>query len=76
MSEEKFHCACGQNLKCKGDCRDENLFREDRKFLRLCPSAYNNRHQEQRPKREVSLRTQVPELELLKSSLSISRTCQ
>lgn len=37
--EQEFLCACGNGLKCKGICRETNLFRK-RKILKRCPAAY------------------------------------
>lgn len=75
MTEERFHCACGRNLKCEDECRTANLFRENRKFLGRCPSAYgvdDELHEQKRkPKKEVHFKSQVPELEELKSCLSV-----
>lgn len=76
MTEQKFKCACGQNLKCEGECRDANLFRTNRNFLSRCPSAHNDgidKYQKQKSKKEVYFKSQVPEFEELKSSLSVVR---
>jgi len=40
--KEQFLCACGTNLKCKGICRETNLFRKRSNLTRMsrCPAAY------------------------------------
>ena len=38
---EKVMCSC-DGKKCAGICRKKNLFRESRKTLKYCPSAYGN----------------------------------
>jgi len=53
--EENFFCACGNGLKCKGICRETNLFRK-RTILKRCPSAHK---EERKNKREEQIRRTI-----------------